>query len=238
MRIGTWNCRQGVNAKEAAVRSLADVLVVPECSAEPNWLAAKDSFAWKGDASTKGLGVFGMNGWTLEQHPARARTRPWELHASAYDPDDRFAFELLALWTVKRIGDGRRNYAGQVRETFESLSRRRRRNSLVVAGDFNASVQGPTVRRHRANVVGLEQLGLTSVYHHWNSLAHGQEKDMTLRWMGPGSVERRYHCDFILVSDDLVPHVRSVQIGTFPEWIGSGLSDHCPVVADLDVMLP
>jgi hypothetical protein len=38
----------------------------------------------------------------------------------------------------------------------------------------------------------------------------------------------------VFVSASLAAGVRGAEIGTLAEWVESGLSDHCPVVTELD----
>ena len=106
---------------------------------------------------------------------------------------------------------------------------------LVIAGDLNASAQGPSVVPHAVNVRSAAALGLVSVFHHVDRVEHGSESAMTLRWMGPGGIERRYHCDFVFASELLCNETTRVEVGDWGEWIGSGRSDHVPVVAEFDV---
>lgn len=57
---------------------------------------------------------------------------------------------------------------------------------------------------------------------------------MTLRWVGRGGIAAGFHCDFVFASAELLPRLTDVQVGTFDEWIHSGLSDHCPVSVEFD----
>jgi hypothetical protein len=56
----------------------------------------------------------------------------------------------------------------------------------------------------------------------------------TLRWVGPDRKSYLDHCDSAFVSASLAAGVRGAEIGSLAEWVESSLSDHCPVVAELD----
>ena len=91
---------------------------------------------------------------------------------------------------------------------------------------------------HADNVDGLEKMGCRSAYHLATGLAHGEERDMTLRWIGKVSVPHFFHCDYIFVSGQLADHVESAQVGSMTDWVETGSpgrSDHCPVTADLSI---
>jgi hypothetical protein len=108
----------------------------------------------------------------------------------------------------------------------------------IIAGDLNASFQGPSAEAHESNVARLADMGYRSAYHLATGLAHGEERDMTLRWIGEGKVPYFYHCDYIFVSGQLADQVESAQAGSMAEWVESGSpgrSDHCPVTADLAI---
>jgi len=233
MRLATWNCRQGIDTKRHAFELLgADVVVVPECSSEP--ALARElgvSFLWRGDYATKGLGVIAFKGWRVEQFDARFELG-WVLPARVFDPDGEHAFDLLAVWTVMRK-DGRPRYEGQIGRILDEWVDELEAGKTIVAGDFNCSLQGPSRRAHSRNLDRFEALGLRSGYHAHSAVEHGAETAMTLQWVARGGVRRGYHCDYIMLPEELRSRVTAVTVGSVAEWVDSGLSDHCPVVVDL-----
>lgn len=239
VRVGAWNCRQRLDAKLDAVAELGcDVLVVPECSRAVQ-LAHRPgvSFAWQGDYEPKGLGAFGFNGWTVEPMPD-ADPRPWCLPLSVKGPHSDEAWTLLAVWTVKRSGDRRPSYAGQFADVIERWSRTIRTSPVVIAGDLNASLQGPSARPHRNNLDRLQALGVRSAFHSHHDVEHGSDSEPpTLRWIGQGGQKHFFHCDYIFLSPLLVPAQTGAAVGPVDTWIDSGRSDHCPVTVDLDFSL-
>ena len=236
MRIGVWNCRQRLDDKIDWLDELScDVIVVPECARDSK-LSQQPGVEslWKGEYDSKGLGVFAFNGWQITEADAR-QDLPWCLPVTAWHPDVDTRLLLLATWTVKRSRDGRRPYAGQFEQLIDEWHEPLATGDTIIAGDLNASFQGPSVKAHTDNVARLEELGTRSAYHLVSELPHGEEQDMTLRWIGEGKVPYYYHCDYIFVSGQLADHVESAQVGPMNEWVESGRSDHCPVTADLAI---
>lgn len=234
MRLATWNCRQGIDRKRHALDALqADVVVIPECSSASALRHELGvSFLWRGDNAGKGLAVVGFNGWHIEPLAA-AVDLPWVLPVRVHAPDERAAFDLLAIWTVARK-DGRPNYTGQIKLALETWAPALADGNTAVAGDFNCSLQGPSRGPHRRNVERLRELGLESSYHAVDGLEHGLEDAMTLKWIGPGRVTLAYHCDFVFLPRRVLETVTAVRVGWAPEP-KEPLSDHAPVVVDLAI---
>jgi endonuclease/exonuclease/phosphatase (EEP) superfamily protein YafD len=232
MRLATWNCRQGIDAKRHAFERLgADVVVVPECSSEPE-LAREPgvSFLWRGDYAPKGLGVIAFNGWTVEPREAPVEL-PWVLPVRVLAPGGGHAFDLLAVWTVARK-DGRPGYAGQIARVIDAWADELAAGRTIVAGDFNSIAQGPSGRAHARNIARFEELGMRSGYHAHAKQEHGSEAAMTLQWVARGRIRQGYHCDYVVVPESLLSQVTAVTVGPVEEWIDSRLSDHCPVLVD------
>jgi len=220
----------GVDRKADLIRGLgADVLVVPECRSDPALAADADvDFRWSGFSPRKGLGVFAFGGWRLL--PLRRRGRqPWCLPVAVCDPTGAHAFDLLAIWTA--IGKGRPGYIRQFTTTLDLWRRRLDRPRLVIAGDLNDSMRPSVDGVHSANLAGLQAAGFGSAYHAYSEVSPGVEQAKTLHWVGPGRVVHRYHCDFVFLSADLLSRLTAVEVGSMEEWVDSGRSDHCPVVA-------
>ncbi len=87
---------------------------------------------------------------------------------------------------------------------------------------------------HRKLVEKLEALGLVSAYHEINGELQGQESQPTLYWRDRKRDGPTYHIDYIFVPRDWVGGVRSFSVGGFDDWVGSGLSDHVPLVMEVD----
>lgn len=235
MRLGTWNCRGAFDRKAAAALAdlVPDVLVVPECHASP--AVASDGWQYRyRHVATKGIGVLVREGWGIEEvDPPGGLDRRWVLPLRIHPPDGECpSFLLLAVWTVAEKGG--LSYAAQFADVLETWAPSIRTEATVIAGDLNTSAQGPSSSDHRRNVERAEQLGLESSYHRFHGVDLGDEADMTLRWIGPGGRERRYHCDLVFVPQRWAPAVRSVEAGAWDTWVLSKRSDHAPVVVDVD----
>jgi exodeoxyribonuclease-3 len=55
----------------------------------------------------------------------------------------------------------------------------------------------------------------------------------TLYWRDRTKDGPTYHIDYVFLPSHLVGRAR-IEIGSFEAWCGAGLSDHVPVVVDLD----
>jgi hypothetical protein len=234
MRVGTWNCRLDIDGKRSALEQLAlDVAVVPESAAKPP-LAVEPgvSHAWTGRNERKGLGVFAFGDWSI--HPiVEDAPLPWCLPVTARHLDGG-ELTVLAVWAVKNRDDGRPTYAAQFAAVIERWRHQIEHGDVIVAGDLNASFQGPSAVPHGRNLDALAALGAHSAYRVVHGAVEPHEEPATLRWIGPGRTAYQYHCDYVIVSKRLAAGVRGVEVGSLAEWVESGLSDHCPVVVELD----
>lgn len=230
--MGTWNCRSAVNRKADLIRCLgADVLVVPECRSDPVLATEPDvEFVWSGLTPRQGLGIFAMNGWRMKRLRRRG-IQPWCLPVAVYDPAGEYAFDLLGIWTI--AGAGRPGYVRQFTATLESWRRRLARPYLVIAGDLNDSLRTSDSGAPSANLERLRAAGLRSAYHQHFAAEPGAEESATMRWIGPGRVAHVFHIDFVFLSADLLSRLTAVEVGSMADWVESGHSDHCPVVATL-----
>jgi exodeoxyribonuclease-3 len=235
VRIGAWNCR-GAFARygDAALTELVpDVLVVPEATASA--LANRDDWLFEHQPHrNKGTGILIRRGWAVEPiEPPDGVDRSWLRPVRLTPSDPKVpSFVLLAFWALGSVHERLPSYAAQFTEILDTWSDVIAKEPTVIAGDFNASGQSrsPT---HLRNVATAEGLGLASAYHAFHHLDHGDERDMTLRWIGRGKVECRYHCDFVFIPAGWLDAVQAVNVGEWSAWIQSGRSDHAPVMVEL-----
>jgi endonuclease/exonuclease/phosphatase family metal-dependent hydrolase len=232
LALGTWNCRMALARKHQAVRAIgADVLVVPEAAARVPPAGEPDvSHAWKGTWAPKGLGVYAFGGWRVEPVLDRPDL-PWVLPVRLRPPGGGEAALLLATWPVLGRRERRPGYTAQLAAVLDAWEDELAAGRTILAGDLNASATAtPAGRAHRRNVDRLHELGLRSAYHACVGCAHGEEPAMTLRWIARGGGALHYHCDMVFVPERwLTPDV-VVEVGGMDDWVGSGLSDHVPVV--------
>jgi hypothetical protein len=228
-----WNSWHGLDAPRArALANLAaDVAVVPEAGRPTTWefdgTATPSSHAWLDDAEAKGLAVLTFGEWRLQRVDEPTRV-PWVLPV---DVRGSTPFRLLAIWTVQR--EGWPSYETQVSEAIEAYGPELRDGSTVLAGDLNCVHQGMRLTQHRANVNTLRSSGVESAYHAAHGVDTGVEADATLYWHW--NRESPFHCDLAFVPQLWTHNLGGVEVGRFDDWVAPRLSDHVPVIIDVDL---
>jgi exodeoxyribonuclease-3 len=81
----------------------------------------------------------------------------------------------------------------------------------------------------------LKKLGLVSVYHELRGEPQGGESMPTLYWRDRTKDGPTYHIDYIFLPAQLLTRVRELHVGTYEDWCGVGLSDHVPILVDVDL---
>lgn len=243
MRIVAWNCCMALHRKfDALMRLRPDVAIICEC-AEPQRLAAFGALkpghgevVWIGDNRNKGLAVFTCNGY-------RARLAepyyPTIRHIAPVHITGPLECNLLAVWAQNASqGINRKHQLGPLRRARSKYRTFLTEQTSIVAGDFNNNVfwHRPGWRINHANAVAsLAELGLVSAYHELRGETQGGESVPTLYWRDRKKDGPRYHIDYIFLSPQLLAQVRELTVGGYEDWCGSGLSDHVPMVVDLDL---
>ena len=227
---------------QAATVLDADILIVPEC-ASLEVLRAKgydlptESFLWAGDNVQKGLAVIARAPYRIEPLYTPTESLPiWVIPARTISPDGA-EFDLMAVWSFG-YRDVRNRNGNTIVAALKLFSDRFTSKALIVAGDFNNSVvwDHGSGRDHIATSKALAALGLVSAYHGIRNVAYGEEPDPTIFWQKRTLDGPRYHIDFIYVPRNYVEHEMSVEIGSHSDWVGSGLSDHVPLLVDTACM--
>jgi endonuclease/exonuclease/phosphatase family metal-dependent hydrolase len=65
--------------------------------------------------------------------------------------------------------------------------------------------------------------------------SHGQESEPTLCRRDRTKDAPTYHIDYVFLPAGWIGKVRQLSIGSFETRCGAGLSDHVPVVVEVDV---
>ena len=244
MRIVAWNCNMALERKLELLLALdPDIAVISEC-AEPDRLRLRSKVAWLegepvwvGRNPHKGLAVFAFNGYSVRL-------------ADGYQPSLRYIApvhvegparcNLLAVWAQNAsAGSIRKHQLGPLRRALSRYRAFLGESPAIVAGDLNSNTiwDKPGWRiNHSTKVRILEQsFGLVSAYHSIRGEPHGQESEPTLYWRDRTKDGPTYHIDYVFVPSIWIEKVRELTIGTFETWCGPGLSDHVPVVVDVDV---
>ena len=225
MRIVSWNCN-GANARKfEALRTLeADIAVLGESSAKPLHL---DPASWTatGEANGRYLAVAGIQ--------VRCETRPTRPDSGRYTiaVDLPNGWGILAMWSAPKKGG---TYAGEVLRSIDAHAEWLATGRVILAGDLNL-IPGPPRDRpgrdfHRVRE-RLSEFEMDSAYHRTTAEAFGEE-------LHPTYYHRRrqiepFHIDFVFAPRSL--QIESVSVGSFNDYVGAGLSDHVPVVVDVNI---
>jgi len=232
-----------LNRKFAALLRLRpDVAIVCEC-AEPRRLAQGGAFeglsadpVWIGSNPNKGLAVFTYNGYAAR---LREPFYPTLRHIAPVHVSGPAAFNLLAVWAQNAsAGVSRKHQLGPLRRALQKYGDFLTERAAIVAGDFNNNVfwHRPGWRLNHGNAVtALAKLGLVSAYHELRGEPQGSESVPTLYWRDRQKDGPRYHIDYVFLPSHMLVRVSELAIGTYEEWCGSGLSDHVPIVLDVDL---
>lgn len=236
----------GVHSKLAHLveRYSPDIAIIPECAEEhilrnkAGLLMPECTMAWIGLNPNKGLGVFGFGPYSVEL-------------ATCYD--DRLdlvapievrgphPFALLAIWAMNhRAKRHHPDYASipqpaAAAELYRDWAAGR---DLMVAGDFNHNVLWDktrmTERNHANTVSAWEAHGLRSAYHAFTGEAQGQETVPTIYWRNRTEEGPRYHIDFAFLPEHWIKGLVRLELGTFEEWVATKLSDHVPMLLEIN----
>jgi exodeoxyribonuclease III len=225
---------------DAALRLRPDVLIICEC-AEPRRLTASgiDGLSsdpvWIGHNVNKGLAVFAFNGYTARLADP---FYPTLCHVAPIRVTGPVECSLLAVWAQNGSGGiSRKHQLGPLRRALRKYRGFLAERPAIVAGDFNNNFfwHRPGWRINHINAVAdLERMGLVSAYHHARGEAQGSELEPTLYWRDRKKDGPTYHIDYVFLPSQWLPRVREVSVGTFEDWCGLGLSDHVPILVDID----
>jgi exodeoxyribonuclease-3 len=243
MRIVAWNCNMALDRKFGALLRLRpDIAIISEC-AEPGRLFAKGGAerlscdpVWIGRNPHKGLAVLGFNGYAVtlaEGFQASLR------YIAPVKVSGAITCNLLAAWAQNAsAGLTRKRQSGPLRRALARYRGFLAGQAAIVAGDLNNNViwHRPGWRmNHGVAVEILKDYGLVSAYHAITGEAQGSETLPTLYWRDRRKDGPTYHIDYVFLPESWVAHIRELGVGSYEDWCGAGLSDHVPVVVDIDL---
>lgn len=236
MRIVSWNCRQGFDAKANALLALApDLAVVPESHKSPaiartTLLDRPVPHLWVGTIPQRGLGLFAPSAKSLD-YVAPDRPGPEEYGIAGRAVHGAVETSVLGVWTIPAAGSGDR-YLTAASGIVERHAKTLMSGHTILAGDFNVSgrtcLAGLTNFAQELN----ERFGLVSAYHAHFGVPIGAESAGTLWWNY--HEEQPYHCDFVFVPEAW--KITSVEVGCFAKWgtaDATARSDHAPLIVDI-----
>ncbi len=246
MRIVVWNCAMRLRGEKLrALESLQpDIAIVPACeSPQRLWgkqpLLAPIPMEWVGDNENKGLGVLAFNGFRVKRHPDYDANLRWMLPVEV---SGAVHFHLLAVWAMNQSipqmeEEGLPDQPLEPARCYQAFLAT---GPAIVAGDFNNNLRYDKDKRasnHARTVAGLERLGMVSAYHVGRGELHGKEELATLYGRGRKPDGPKHHADYCFLPLEWCSRLREVEVGAFDAWVGKGLSDHLPLIVDVEVEL-
>ncbi len=239
MRFVTWNCAQKFREKCAHIAPLRpDILAVQEVERfekHPS-LANDQQFTFRDrvdDAlqNRRGIGLFSYTdiGPLITPVDVESPDPSFRRYLVAYQPHP---FQVVALWTAPTSGPRSEHYM-QANIGMATHMHWIRSKPTVVMGDFNKNASFRS-----GDWKGLEErmkeAGLVSVYHQRNRAEFGKEELRTyFHWRRQS--DSAQHIDYIFVPESWLPLIIDFKVGTHEEWCREGMSDHVPLIMDVNI---
>jgi exodeoxyribonuclease-3 len=129
------------------------------------------------------------------------------------------------------------NREHQIKGALESYGEFFSERPIVVAGDLNDSAvwdKPAGARSFATKVALLKQRGLVSAYHEVLSVEFGEEPHPTIFWRDRKKDGPRYHIDYCFLPESWIPFT-TVTVGNFEDWVAQKLSDHVPLIVDVEL---
>jgi exodeoxyribonuclease-3 len=223
---------------EAILPLKPDVAVISECAA-PDVLSRRgldhfndETCLWMGRNRNKGLGVFAFGGLHLRKVTPFYPTLDFILpvHVSGVQP-----FKLLAVWAQNNnSGKIRKHTLGPMRRGLTKYRDFLSGGTAIIGGDLNNNIfwDKPGWRINHAKMVATaSELGMVSAYHSVMKEPQGAESIPTHYWRDRKKDGPTYHIDYAFVPTR--SQINRLEVGTFEDWVGNGLSDHVPLILDI-----
>jgi exodeoxyribonuclease III len=238
VRIVAWNCNMALHKKYEHLLALQpDIAVISECANVELLSVGGPEFkpcssVWIGDNTHKGLGVFTFGAFRGSLSSIYETDFPF---IAPIRIDGPTPFNLLAVWACHAKPNSYVSGLGPLRRAINAY--RGFVEEHPTDGDFNDNVKWDRPRRlnnHGINVGELTALGLRSAYHHARDIEQGAETEQTLYWRDRKTDGPSYHIDYCFVPDSWTSSITAVKVGKFDDWVGGKLSDHVPLVVDVN----
>lgn len=222
MRIVTWNCSMAFHKKRHLLDALLpDVAVLQEVSKKDIEGGEYPFAAWVGSNPHKGLGVIGFRPASYRVTEPSDPALPWHI------PFSIDGLNVVALWAHQLTRDLR-----YVRVTHEIADRHAGflgSDRGLIIGDFNSNTIWDSHhpgRNHSMLVDKLGGLGLDSVFHRQERIAHGGEQVKT--YFHQWNPQAGHHIDYAFLSSSVDA---KVAVGEPEAWLPH--SDHMPLILDV-----
>jgi endonuclease/exonuclease/phosphatase family metal-dependent hydrolase len=217
-----------------------DIAIIPE-SANPQILSLKApdfrpcTHIWVGENPNKGLSIFTFGSYAARLLPSHDPDIPYIAPLAITGPQ---SFNLLAVWACHAKANSYENKLGPLRRALTTYSDYIASAPTVIAGDFNDNVRWDKPKspnKHSLNVAILDEMGLCSAYHKHRKVNQGEEPEPTLFWRDRTEDGPRYHIDYCFVPKRWLSRPHRIAIGAYGDWVGARLSDHAPLIVDVDL---
>ncbi len=240
MRFVTWNCAQKFREKCVHVVPLQpDILTVQEVERFAKYPALKGDprFTFRDRAedalnNRRGIGVFSCTetGALITPVDADAPNHSFRRYRVAHPSRP---FQVIAVWTAPSSLLPRREWYMQAHRGMAEHMTWIRATPTVVMGDFNnnASFRAGDWAGLQAL---MEQAGLVSVFHHCHAKEFGKEESPTYyHWRRLN--DSAQHIDYIFVPRPWLDRIERLEVGVHAEWCRKGMSDHVPLIMDVNI---
>ena len=231
MRIVSWNCNGALRNKLQRIQLLnADLYIIQECedplqSASEAYRAWAENHLWVGTNKNRGLGVFARPSIHIEAAPMDSSSLelflPCKINGS---------LSLLAVWT-RDANSPTFQYIGQLWKYLQKHEQFLVTEHAVLIGDLNSNACWDVWDRwwnHSDVVRQLQEVGLTSLYHHLHREQHGKETTPTFYMYRQR--DKPYHIDYAFLSAKLLEDA-VCEVGDPTAWLE--LSDHMPLTVNI-----
>lgn len=235
MRIVNWNCNGAFRKKFSGIAALgAEVYVIQECEDPANckddaYRAWASNYLWIGTNKNRGLGVFAKKSISLKRTELDAGRLELFLPCIIANK-----ISLLAVWTREANSPNFR-YIGQLWKFLQLHLEFLRQKNAAMIGDLNSNACWDVWDRwwnHSDVVKQLQEIGMTSLYHHLKGEAQGKETRPT--FFMNRRPQKPYHIDYAFVSSALLKDA-SIEVGQESDWLPQ--SNHMPLIIDLFIEL-
>jgi endonuclease/exonuclease/phosphatase family metal-dependent hydrolase len=230
VRIVSWNTQQGFSRKRDALTALApDLAVLCEVHEANPWEGSllDGPVCWQahGPWPNKQVAVVGFGD---RFQPGTGHEGTGRFCAGLTGP----GVGLLGIWSAPEPPV---RYGQEVIAILQANAAWISTGEVVVAGDFNIDADGvgnghagAALFAQLAELMG--ELGLVSAYHTHTGETFGQESAMT--HFHRRNPHAGFHIDYCLIPASWEERLVRVEVGAPAEWLG--LSDHMPLIVDLD----
>ena len=242
MKIVSWNCKFGFSEQkmEYIKKYDADLYIIQECIEKDfeniKKIFTNYSFFCDDIESKYGVGLFSnkYNFKILPEHNKKYRyIVPYKIF------DDNSQFVLFSIWTKDK--DENNKKIEYTEQTWNAINFddycKYLSGPVILIGDFNSNnfwdknYISKKVHSHNNIIEKLLEYNIESAYHKFNNCINGNEKDPTLLWQM--DVNKKFHIDYCFTSNDFT--IKNVNIGSIKEWEENKLSDHCPLIIELEL---